>query len=112
MVILRFRRVIHLAAVPLVVGVVLSGCFASDQYTVIQIENRTDTTIDIFLVTPSGDPNGSQVLTAVEPGTAYPYSNIAEGCSDAQLVAKDDTGRVVGLSPTPLCRPSTWVIDP
>ncbi len=82
-----------------------SGCFPSDQYSVIQIENRTDAPVDIFLLR-NGDPVGSQILSGVAPGTSYPFSNIAEGCTEVQFVAKDAAGTVISRSPTPVCRPS------
>jgi hypothetical protein len=88
----------------------LAGCFATDQYPVISIENRTETTVDVFMV-EVGESDGSRVISGIEPGTSYPFSNIAEGCSDIEFVAKDESGIVVARSPTPVCRPSTWVVE-
>ena len=65
----------------------------------------------MFLVTELA-PEGISVLTGIAPGASYPYSNIAEGCSDAQLAAKDGSGTIIARSPKPICRPSVWVIAP
>jgi hypothetical protein len=88
----------------------VAGCFPSDQYSVISIENRTETTVDVFMV-EVGQSDGSRVVSGIEPGTSYPFSNIVEGCSDVELVAKDESGAEVARSPTPVCRPSTWVVE-
>jgi len=87
------------------------GCGASDQYSVIWVENQTDAVVDVFLVRV-GESGGSIVIHDLNPGMEYGYSDIAEGCNDdLQLLAKDLTGTVISRSPTPLCRPSRWAID-
>ena len=99
-----------LSALLLVVAFALVGC-ASDQYSVIFVENQTQAVLDVFLV-PVGETDGSEVIMDIEPGTEYPYSDIAEGCSDRlQLLAMDQGGVVIARSPMPLCRPSRWVIE-
>ena len=90
----------------------LVGC-ASDQYPVIFLENHTDSVVDVYMVRVGefDFSSRSPIVRDIDPGSSYPWSNIAEGCTDVQLVALDQRGAEIARSPTPVCRPSTWVID-
>jgi hypothetical protein len=104
------RRIASTSALVLVMCVALAGCFSSDNVSIIWIENRTDTVVDVFLVRV-GESDGSHIAD-VQPGLGYSYFDIAEGChDDFQLVAKDDDGVTIARSSPPLCRPSTWGIE-
>ena len=107
------RRIASMTAL-VVVCAALAGCFGSDNVSIIWIENRTDTVVDVFLVRVD-DSDGSsvgRVALDVQPGLGYSYFDIAEGCHDEfYLLAKDDDGITIARSSPPVCRPSTWVVE-
>ena len=108
------RRLTSTSALVVAMCAALVGCFGSNHPSIIWIENRTDTVVDVFLVRV-GESDGShvgRVALDVQPGLGYSYFDIAEGCHDEfQLVAKDDDGVTIARSSPPVCRPSTWVIE-
>jgi hypothetical protein len=107
------RRIASTTAL-VMVCVALVGCFGSNHPSIIWIENRTDTAVDVFLVRvgESSARPVADVALDVQPGLGYSYSDIADGCNDAfYLVAKDNDGVTIARSSPPVCRPSTWVIE-
>jgi hypothetical protein len=106
------RRIASTTVLVMVLCVALVGCLASDHHSIIWIENRTDTVVSVYLVGVAESDFGSRVVAGMDPGQGYSYFDIAEGCTDLHLVAKDAaSGAVVARSPTPVCRPSTWTIE-
>ena len=108
------RRIASTGVLVIMMCVGLVGCFGSNEGSIIWIENRTDTVVDVFLVRVddvAGRPV-ADVANDVQPGLGYSYSNIAEGCHDElYLLAKNDDGVAIARSSPPVCRPSTWVIE-
>ena len=106
------RRIARTSALVLLLCVALVGCFGTDHPSIIWIENHTDTVVDVFLVRV-GEADGGRVALDVQPGLGYSYFDLAEGCHDVfQLVARDANGVEIARSSPPVCRPSTWVIEP
>jgi hypothetical protein len=108
------RRIASTSALVMVLCVALVGCFGSNHPSIIWIENRTDTVVDVFLVRvgESDSRPAADVAHDVQPGQGYSYFDIAEGCNDDfYLVAKDAGGVTIARSSPPVCRPSTWVIE-
>jgi hypothetical protein len=87
-------------------AVTLAGC-ASDNHPVLFIENATNSTVDVVFVSDDGEFVATRDL---EPGTEYPYSNMAR-CLDATLIARTPDGREVDRIAGPFCRPGEVVID-
>jgi hypothetical protein len=104
----RPRRKPLVAALLLAVSLV-SGC-GSDAFPVVRVVNHTGMAVDVLMV-PVGGSDGSVILTDLKPGSEIGYDRIAKGCSQVQLVAEDSRGVVIARSPSPLCNPSTWVIE-
>ena len=65
--------------------------------------------VDVFIA-PVGASDGSLVWTGLTPGQGVGYDRIPRGCSEVEFIAKDGTGTLVARSPSPVCRPSVWVI--
>jgi hypothetical protein len=105
------RRIASTSALVMVMCVALVGCFVSDNHSIIWIENRTDTVVSVYMVGVGESDFSSRIIAAIDPGLGYSWFDIAEGCTAVQLVAKDESGAVIARSPTPVCRPSTWVIE-
>jgi hypothetical protein len=97
------------AALLLAMLVLVTGC-ASDNFPVVRVVNHTSVAVDVQLVPVDGS-DGSVILKDLKPGGEVGYSRIASGCSAVQLVAKDPQGLVIARSPSPVCNPSTWVIE-
>jgi hypothetical protein len=107
----HIRRVASTSALVMVLCLALVGCVTSDNHSIIWIENRTDTVVDVFMVGVGESDFNSRIITGIDPGLGYSWFDIREGCTDIQFVAKDKSGAVIARSPTPVCRPSTWVIE-
>jgi hypothetical protein len=100
------RRILLLCLVA--VAICACNLFSQDDHPVLMIENRSAQTVDIFVVTSTGEERIES--TKIGPGQTLPYDRMGR-CLDAVLVARDQQGREVDRSDTPICRPSIWIID-
>jgi hypothetical protein len=89
--------------------ILVSGC-ALDSFPVVRIVNHSDVNVVVSMATVDGSAE-SVIVPGLKPGTEIGFDRIAKGCSQVQLVAKDSNGVVIARSPSPVCNPSTWVIE-
>lgn len=99
------RRPALVSAPLLAVALLLAGC-ASDQYPVFEVRNETGQVIDVIIRYAAGDV---PVFDGLEPGQSIGHSRMGD-CDDGIAIAFDQSGRELGRTGPPVCRPSVWVV--
>ncbi len=110
---MRLARLSPLRAVALCACLLslLGGCGQLDNHPVAWIENRTIVTVDVLAVRV-GESDGALITKGLKPERGISYDRLpSNACREGQFIAKDANGVVIARSTSPVCSPSTWIIE-
>jgi hypothetical protein len=104
---------IHLALAT-AVAFVMYGCESEGIQTEPDVDVINETSRVLILHFEPRPAEASGIDARVNPGSVqglyFPPGTVTDECTDSDLIAESETGRVVARKTSPICRGDTWTV--